>query len=65
MKTYWSIGRLIVEAQGEEKRAKYRNRLIKEWLEKLVIIYGRGYDYTNLSRFRQFYLSFSILGQIL
>ncbi len=29
--TYWNIGKLIVEAQGGEKRAKYGNNLIKEW----------------------------------
>ena len=26
--TYWSIGKLIVEAQGGEKRAKYGDNLI-------------------------------------
>ena len=26
--TYWNIGKLIVEAQGGEKRAKYGNGLI-------------------------------------
>lgn len=29
--TYWNVGRLIVEAQGGEARAKYGNNLIKEW----------------------------------
>ena len=28
--TYWNIGKLIVEAQGGEKRAKYGDGLIKE-----------------------------------
>lgn len=64
LKTYWNIGKLIVEAQGGEKRAKYGNTLIKKWSEKLIMIYGKGYDYTNLSRFRQFYLSFPILGPV-
>ena len=31
LNTYYEIGRLIVEAQGEERRAKYGNGLIKEW----------------------------------
>ena len=33
--TYWNIGRLIVDAQGGEKRAKYGDGLIKEWGCKL------------------------------
>ena len=33
--TYWNIGRLIIEAQGGEKRAKYGDGLIKEWGKKL------------------------------
>ncbi len=54
LNNYWNIGRLIVEAQGGELRAKYGNSLIKEWTSKFTEIYGNGYgyDYTNLSRFR-------------
>ena len=54
--SYFEVGRLIVEAQGGEKRAKYGNRLIKEYSEKLTKELGKGYTYTNLSRMRQFYL---------
>ena len=60
--TYWNVGRLIVEAQGSEKRAKYGNELIKKWSVKLTEIYGKGYNYTNLFRFRKFYLCFPILA---
>ena len=62
--TYWNVGRLIVEAQGGSKRAKYGNELIKKWSIKLTKAYGKGYDYTNLSRFRKFYLSFPIIGPL-
>ena len=62
--TYWNIGRLIVEAQGGEKRAKYGDGLIKEWGKKLSEKYGRGYDYTNLSRMRLFYIEFPIIGSL-
>ena len=55
---YWTIGKLIVEAQGGGKNAKYGNELIKKWSIKLTKLYGKGYNYTNLSRFRQFYLTF-------
>ena len=32
--TYWNIGKLIVEAQGGEKRAKYGDKSISEWGKK-------------------------------
>ena len=60
--TYFEIGRLIVEAQGGEKRAKYGNGLIKEWSKILTNKYGKGYDYTNLSRMRMLYLTFEKVG---
>ena len=62
--TYWNIGKLIVEAQGGEARAKYGNELIKKWSAKLTETYGKGYNYTNLSRFRKFYLMFPILATV-
>ena len=52
--TYWNIGKLIVEAQGGDARAKYGDNLINEWGKKLSLKYGKGYDATNLKRFRQF-----------
>ena len=62
--TYWEIGKILVEAQGGASRAKYGNELIKKWSKKLTELYGKGYDYTNLSRFRKFYLYFPILGTV-
>ena len=56
LNAYFEVGRLIIEAQGGEKRAKYGNRLIKEYSFKLTKELGKGYTYTNLSRMRQFYL---------
>jgi len=62
LNTYFEIGRLIVEAQGGETRAKYGNGLIKEWSNELTNLYGKGYDYSNLSRMRQLYLLFQNIG---
>ena len=62
--TYWRIGKILMEAQGGEKRAKYGNELIKKWSIELTNKYGKGYDYTNLSRFRNFYIQFPILGPV-
>ena len=62
LKTYFEIGKLLVEAQGGEKRAKYGDDLIKKWSIKLSNEYGKGYDYTNLSRMRKLYLTFQKVG---
>ena len=64
LNTYFEIGKLIVEAQGGESRAKYGNGLIKEWSKELTSIYGKGYDYTNLSRMRKLYLVFEKVGAV-
>lgn len=61
---YWNIGKLIIDAQGGEEKSKYGDKLLKEWSEKLSKEYGKGYDYTNLSRFRQLYLYFPIIGPV-
>ena len=58
VETYFNIGKLLVEAQGGKERAKYGNKLIKTWSVELTKLYGNGYNYTNLCRFRQFYITF-------
>ena len=55
---YFEIGKLLIEAQGGEERAKYGNGLIKEWSIELTEKYGKGYNSSNLKRFRQFYICF-------
>ena len=61
---YWNVGRLIVEAQGGKDKSKYGNELLKDWSAKLTKEYGKGYDYSNLARFRKLYLCFPILGAL-
>jgi hypothetical protein len=62
--SYWNIGKLIVDAQGGKEKSKYGDKLLKEWSEKLTHEYGKGYDYSNLKRFRQFYLTFANCGAV-
>lgn len=64
LNTYYKIGKLLVDAQGGAARAKYGDRLIKEWSKRLVEKYGKGYDYTNLSRMRSLYIIFQKLGPV-
>ena len=54
--TYYNVGRLIVEAQGGEARAKYGDRLIIEYSKKLTEELGKGYSVQNLKKMRKFYL---------
>lgn len=54
----WNIGRLLVEAQGGEIHAKRGNELIKKWSYEFTKNYGKGYDGSNLRRFRQFFIAF-------
>ena len=62
LNAYYEIGRLLVEAQGGENKSKYGDMLIKNWSKRLVEQYGKGYDYTNLTRMRNLYLVFEKLG---
>jgi predicted nuclease of restriction endonuclease-like (RecB) superfamily len=57
--TYWELGRRIVEfEQGGERRAGYGEELIKRLADDFGRRFGHGYSYPNLSKFRQFYLSY-------
>lgn len=58
VETYFVIGRLLVEAQGGEKRAKYGDELIKKWAKQFVRDYGSNYSYRNLNYMRKFYQYF-------
>ena len=58
LNTYFEVGRLIVEAQGGEARAKYGNKLIKEYSIRLTRELGKGYTERNLRNMRSFYIKF-------
>ncbi|MGH4121593.1 MAG: PDDEXK nuclease domain-containing protein [Clostridium sp.] len=56
VKAYWEIGKIIYAAKEGNVRAEYGKELISELSKKLTIDYGRGFDKSNLSRMRKFYL---------
>ena len=60
----WNIGKLLVEAQGGIKRAKYGSYLIKKWGEKFKNVYGSNYSDKNLRSMRQYYLCFPIWNAV-
>ena len=61
---YFEIGKLLIEAQGGEEHDTYGNKLIKTWSAELTEKFGKGYDASNLRRFRQFYSEFKICGPL-
>lgn len=65
VRTYWEIGRHIVEfEQGGAARAEYGSRLLPRLAERLTGEFGRGFDASNLHKMKQFYLSFPILDAL-
>ena len=54
--TYYNVGKLLIEAQGGEERAKYGDKLIKEYSQKLTLELGKGYSVSSLKYMRQFYI---------
>ncbi len=53
---YYNVGKLLIEAQGGESRAKYGDNLIKDYSRRLTIDLGKGYSIQNLKNMRKFYL---------
>ena len=57
---YWNIGKMIIEKQGGNNRAKYGDLLIEGISKKLTEKYGKGFSIQNLRRMRQFYITYPI-----
>jgi len=63
--SYWQIGKLIVEDEQQGKlRATYGKETLKNLSNQLTFEFGKGYDYTNLTNIRKFYLAFPILDAV-
>ncbi len=62
VKTYWEIGKQIVEfeQQGGEK-AEYGSRLLERLTRDLKLRYGKGFNIRNLYLMRKFYLAYKNL----
>ena len=56
LEKYYEIGKLLIKAQGGEKRAKYGDGLIKEYAFKLQRELDKKYTDRYLRSMRQFYL---------
>lgn len=63
--TYWNIGRLIIEdEQNGNTKAIYGKSTLKNLSKELTFEFGKGFDYTNLTNMRNFYLAFPILDAV-
>ena len=59
LETRYNVGKLLIEAQGGETRAKYGDNLIKEYSKKLIKeLHDNKYNYRSLINMRKFYLIF-------
>ena len=61
---YWQIGKMIVEKQGGEARAKYGDGLIKELSAQMTRDFGKGFEERALREMRQFYMLFPIWASV-
>jgi len=57
---YWNIGKMIVEKQDGNTRAKYGDLLIEGISKRLTEYFGKGFSIQNLRKMRQFYICFPI-----
>lgn len=65
VKTYWTIGREIVEHElGGKIRAEYGKEFLTNLSKELTIQYGKGFSYPNLRRMCQFYSEYEILSTV-
>jgi len=62
---YWQVGQVIVEAeQHGQQRASYGQRLLTDLSSRLQAEFGRGFDPSNLSMMRTFYLVYPIFDAV-
>jgi predicted nuclease of restriction endonuclease-like (RecB) superfamily len=59
VQAYWQIGKRIVEEeQHGQDRANYGDKVLTALSKALSEEFGRGFSYSNLRNFRQFYLTY-------
>src|SRR5262249_16700929 len=62
---YWEIGRTIVEEeQRGQARADYGRQLLAHLSRRLKVDFGKGFDPSNLSMMRAFYLAYPIFDAV-
>ena len=57
---YWNIGKMIINIQDGNDKAKYKDYILENLSFKLSNEFGRGFSKRNLERMRKFYLYYTI-----
>jgi predicted nuclease of restriction endonuclease-like (RecB) superfamily len=59
VEAYWLVGKRIIEQeQHGQDRAAYGESILKELSKGLTATFGKGFSYSNLYNFRQFYMTY-------
>ena len=59
VKTYWEVGKRVVEYEQKGKaRADYGSKLLDNLSKDLTKLYGKGFSRDNLEKMRRFYSTF-------
>lgn len=65
LESYWQIGKLIIEdEQNGNLKADYGKETLKNLSKQLTVEFGKGFDYTNLTNIRKFYIAFPIVDAL-
>lgn len=65
VETYWKIGQHIVEfEQGGNAKAEYGSHLLERLSKDLSLKFGKGFSLSNIQRFRQFFITFTIHAEV-
>ena len=65
VRTYWSIGKHIVEfEQAGNEKAEYGSALLKRLSGDLTFRYGKGFSMSNINKMRKLYLEYPILQTV-
>ena len=62
---YWNIGKMIIDMQGGNNNAKYKDYVLENLSVRLSNEFGRGFSKRNLERMRKFYLYYPIATTLL
>ena len=62
---YWNIGKMIINKQDGNDKAKYKDYVLEKLSIKLSNEFGRGFSKRNLERMRKFYLYYPIATSML
>jgi len=58
LNSYYNVGKLIIDAQGGESRAKYGDNLIKEYSKKLSIELNKKYSEKKFKKYEKILFNF-------